>query len=398
MRSIGRITLTWAAVFLLVMAVLINSAALFYMSTAIITLLLISRLQAWLSVRGLEFHRVSPPAVNVGETVTVSVTIMSLRRLKRPLVTIVDNLPDRLINSHRTPSLPIAPAFDQPIPTAYAFKPLRRGRYRWNSLTVMGTDALGLVTMSRRYETEAAELTVYPAPIPISIALNPASGWGISEMESGKFRGSGIEPRGIREYSAGDPMRFVHWASSARSGTLMVKEFESGSGLCTVFVPQRTNGSEIGKDSATTLEAMCGHLAYLSEQYIRKGATLSFPTLEKTDSTAWSQELRKQEVNELLALLEADQTTLLSGELAGARIRLPEGAALYVMIAVQDPMLPGVLASMPDLQKVCLVYDLDHYAPPSPNRPLNAADAGYLHNLRAAGAEVVLMPAYGGIE
>lgn len=397
MRSIGRITLTWAAVFLLVMAVLINSPALFYMSTAIITLLLISRLQAWLSVRGLKFERVAPPAVVVGERVTVTITVMSLRRLKRPLVSIIDNLPERLFYADRTPSLPIAPAFDQPIASQYSFRSLKRGRYRWNSLTAEGTDALGLVTMSKKYMTEPSELTVYPAPVPVSIALRPAQGWGISELESGKFRGSGIEPRGIREYSEGDPLRYVHWASSARSGTLMVKEFEAGSGLCTAFIPQRTRGTEVGTGAATTLEAMAGHLAYLSEQYIRKGATVLLPTLEVAESTAWSEETRKQEIYELLALMEADETYLVSGELEGVRHSIPEGTALYVLLSTQDPMLPGVLARMTSVQKVCLIYDLTHYEDELKQKRLNAADPGYLHNLRTAGAEVIIMPAFGGV-
>jgi len=398
MRSIGRIALTWAAVFLLIMAVLINSAALFYMSTAIITLLLISRLQAWLSVRGLQFERVAPPAVHLGEYVTVTITMHSLRKLKRPLVTIVDGLPDRLLYSACTPSLPVAPAFDQPIATQYTFRPLRRGKFRWDSLIAVGTDALGLVTMARRYTTEIAELTVYPAPIAVSIPLNPASGYGISEIESGKFRGSGIDSRGIREYSEGDPLRYVHWKSSARTGNLMVKEFEAGSGLFTAFIPQRSNGSDVGTGSATTLEAMCGHMAYLSEQFLRKGATVTFPSLEVIDSTTWSQEEREREIYDLLATLDADQTYLISSEVSSARARLPEGAALYVLLSVQDPMLPQTMSAMPDLQKVCLVYDLDHYAQPIGRRELNAADPRYLQELRRAGVEVILMPAYQGIE
>ncbi len=39
-------------------------------------------------------------------------------------------------------------------------------------------------------------------------------------------RGAGPEYLGIREYRAGDPIRHVHWRSTARTGTVMVREFE----------------------------------------------------------------------------------------------------------------------------------------------------------------------------
>jgi uncharacterized protein (DUF58 family) len=39
-------------------------------------------------------------------------------------------------------------------------------------------------------------------------------------------RGQGPEYLGVREYRAGDSMRHVHWASTARTGNVMVREFE----------------------------------------------------------------------------------------------------------------------------------------------------------------------------
>ncbi|MFI5387710.1 MAG: hypothetical protein ACHQ50_16505, partial [Fimbriimonadales bacterium] len=70
------------------------------------------RLQAWLSVRGLRFERVAPESVSIGEFVTVEITVWSEHRIRRPLITIWDNLPPRLLHDDRSPSLPVAPAFD----------------------------------------------------------------------------------------------------------------------------------------------------------------------------------------------------------------------------------------------------------------------------------------------
>ena len=39
-------------------------------------------------------------------------------------------------------------------------------------------------------------------------------------------RPSGLEPHGVREYVEGEPLRAVHWPTSARRGQLMVRELE----------------------------------------------------------------------------------------------------------------------------------------------------------------------------
>jgi uncharacterized protein (DUF58 family) len=45
-------------------------------------------------------------------------------------------------------------------------------------------------------------------------------------MHTEARRGQGPEYLGIREYRTGDSMRHVHWASTARTGSVMVREFE----------------------------------------------------------------------------------------------------------------------------------------------------------------------------
>ncbi|HWA82139.1 MAG TPA: DUF58 domain-containing protein, partial [Fimbriimonadaceae bacterium] len=258
MRRLASLGLSTSAVFLAVVAVMLNSPNLFYMGTALVCTIAACRLQAWLSVRGLRFERVAPDSVSIGDLVTVEITVWSEHRIRRPLITVWDNLPPRLLYTDRSPSFPVAPAHDAGIRTHYSFRPMRRGKFRWSGLQAVGTDALGLITMDREYKTNVAELTVLPVPIPVSVELPMASGWGISEAESGQSRGAGLEPRGVRQYQYGDSLRHVHWRSSARSGQLLVKEFEAGSYASVAFMIQRTNGTEIGEGGETSLELMCG--------------------------------------------------------------------------------------------------------------------------------------------
>src|SRR5438552_18931332 len=96
MRRLASIGLSTSAIFLAVVAVMLNSPKLFYMGTALVCTVAACRLQAWLSVRGLRLERVAPDSVAAGELVTVAFTVWREPRIRRPLITIWENLPSRL--------------------------------------------------------------------------------------------------------------------------------------------------------------------------------------------------------------------------------------------------------------------------------------------------------------
>lgn len=351
------LALGMAALFFAIVAVLINTPTLFYMGTALIATIGASRLQAWLSVRGLRFQREAPDAIKVGDVVTITLSVWSERKLRRPLITVADALPENLVFADKTVSTPIAPAFDLPILTQYRFRPLKRGVFRWSGIEAVGTDALGLVVMSKIYETAPIELTVLPRPIPIQVELPVARGWGISEAESGQSRGAGLEPRGVREYSSGDSLRHIHWASTARRNQMLVKEFEAGSHTAASIVLQRSIGSEIGEGADTTLEQMCGNAVYLAEHLMHQGAMVQFPTLEGKPHRSSGAE-RVNEIYELIARVQADQTATISAEIQANVKLLPAGSILIVMISKPDPGMMGIIRQLKGsgVQVVALIY------------------------------------------
>lgn len=395
-RRLAGIGVTTSAMFLAVVAVMLNSPNLFYMGTAMVCTIGACRLQAWLSVRGLRFERVAPESVSIGELVTVEITVWSEHKIRRPLISIWDGLPPRLVHGERTPSFPVAPAFDVGVRTHYSFRPMRRGKFKWSSLIAVGTDALGLVTMDREYKTDVAELTVLPAPIQVSVELPMASGWGISEAESGQSRGAGLEPRGIREYQYGDSLRHVHWRSSARAGQLLVKEFEAGSHASTAFMIQRSAGTEIGEGSETSLELMCGHVAYLAEQFLKMGARVELPLL--TDSEK-NRSDRLRELYEGLASIQADVTHSLGEDLRQGVRELMPGSSLFVLMSVADPTLPNAITATAGtgVRVVPLVYDAHQFEGKRHGRVESATSSEYLDQLRAAGTTPIMMPGYGSM-
>jgi uncharacterized protein (DUF58 family) len=372
------------------MAIMVNSPALFYMGTGLIAMILASRFQAKLACKGLRFERVAPDSAQVGELLTVEIIVWSERKIRRPLITVTDKLPKNLIASEITPSLPIAPAYDFPIRTQYQFRPLKSGRYTWQGLTVIGTDALGLVLQATDYPTETAEMIVLPRPIAAHIELPTAAGWGISEAESGHMRGAGLEPWGVRNYVHGDSLRHVHWRSTARRGQLLVKEFEAGTHAAAAFLLQATSGTDIGSGSRTTLELMKGHAVFLAENLLRQGARIELPGLD-VNASHGSQHERLNEIYESLAGVEADKDFTVGQAAAGLSGAFPPGSILFVLMSVADESLIGAIGALSFRGTlICpLLYDPRQYEPNIRMRP--ATDPSFVRELRAAGTNPILM-------
>ena len=389
MRSIANKTVPICAAFMAVVALLLNSPSLFYMTTALITLLVSCHIQARLSVLGLNFERIAPESAAIGELVTVEITVWSERRIRRPLITLRDQLPARLPISVRTASLPVAPSYDYPIQSLYQFRPLRRGLYKWSKLTVSGTDALGLIAKEREYATEPTEMLVLPQPIPVLIDLPAAAGFGISENESGNARGAGLEPFGVREYVAGDSLRHVHWRSTAKAGKLLVKEFEAGTHSAASFMIQRTKGTDLGSGNVTSLDVMCGHVLFLAENLLRQGMKVHLPGLESSASNDLTGE-RVMAIARILATLQDDVSISIGGETENVMATLATGSVLFVLLIKQDPDFEMALraARNSSIRVVPLLYDAKMFH----SRAESATDPSYMESLRLSGGMPVVMP------
>ncbi len=383
--------MTLASAFLAVVALMLNSPALFYMGTALVATIGACRLQAWLSVKGLRFERVAPESVHVGDLVTVEITVWSDRKIRRPLIEVKDNRPPRMLISGLTTSLPIAAAYDLPIRTQYQFRPLQRGRYKWSGLTAEGTDALGLVSSRKHYDTTPAEITVLPRPIPVSLELPAAAGWGISEAESGQTRGAGLEPRGVRNYVYGDSLRHVHWRSTAKRGQLLVKEFEAGTQAAAAFLIQQTKRTDIGVGANSSLELICGHAVFLAEAFLRQGANVQFPGLDTITLHASVHE-RINQIYEILAGVQADSDETLGYSMSSLVGELPTGSVLFVMMAVADRTMFDAINQLTakGTSVVPLVYDGSSFDPKK--KVVSATEPSFMGALRDAGATPTVMP------
>jgi uncharacterized protein (DUF58 family) len=100
-----------------------------------------------------------------------------------------------------------------------------RGAFKLGPTVLKSGDPFGLFR-SQKIFTSADSLIVLPMIVDITSFPSPP---GL--LPGGKAirrKSMDVTPHasGIREYAVGDPLKSIHWASTARRGTLMVKEFE----------------------------------------------------------------------------------------------------------------------------------------------------------------------------
>jgi uncharacterized protein (DUF58 family) len=100
--------------------------------------------------------------------------------------------------------------------------PVSRGPILAQDWVLESSDPLGFYRFRRKGSDGEIGLV-----LPRFTSLTPAP--QARELEAGVSApraGSGTELFGVREYRAGDPLRRIHWRSSARLGELVVREYE----------------------------------------------------------------------------------------------------------------------------------------------------------------------------
>lgn len=110
----------------------------------------------------------------------------------------------------------------------YDFVPFKRGVHRTGAMLVSSSYPLGLFSVSRSFNPEA-EIIVFPRVHDIRGGwINRVSHKSVRSEFSYSYLPTSIPgtTRGLRAYVPGDSPRHIHWPTSAKTGNLLVREFE----------------------------------------------------------------------------------------------------------------------------------------------------------------------------
>ena len=133
-----------------------------------------------------------------------------------------------------------------------------RGVFQTIRVELRTSAPLGVFVRSRFVRvTLPVPLTVAPRPTLSAPRLRPRPNDGSQSATSTAAYGPGDTVRAVRPYVPGDPARLVHWATSARRGSLVVREHEPPPALGIALVVD-LNGSAEDVEAAASRAAGIG--------------------------------------------------------------------------------------------------------------------------------------------
>jgi uncharacterized protein (DUF58 family) len=166
---------------------------------------------------------VEPRQAAAGESVTVNLVIANRSRLRTGTLMLEDQLPERLVGRARFVLDPLGGHESRSV--SYRIPTLGRGIYRTGPLRVRLTDPFRLIDVTRSF-TATDEFVVAPV-IDQLPALDPPRTDELGDNAGSHSIGThGADDQSTREYRIGDDLRKIHWRSSARTGSLMVRQEE----------------------------------------------------------------------------------------------------------------------------------------------------------------------------
>jgi uncharacterized protein (DUF58 family) len=198
---------------------------LFLILASLIAIILMSGILSSITLSGIEMRLELPENIFAGQAVRAQVELenekltlpsFSLRveaaiTKKSPAIALLET-------PVYFPYVPKRESVRQNVPITFA----RRGAYRQDAFRVVTRFPFGFLQKARRVELRA-EALVYPSVEPSRdfFEILPALQGALESLS----KGGGHDLYALRGYVPTDSARHVHWKASARSGSLMVREF-----------------------------------------------------------------------------------------------------------------------------------------------------------------------------
>lgn len=173
-----------------------------------------------------ELARILPPPASAGDTYTYRITLENKgKRAARHVVVEERGLPAELRPIGEAPMVPVLRPGER-CEVEVRLACLSRGAYELPGLQAASTFPSGLVKVPRRHP-RAQRLLVYPRFTPLaSFEVPHGRHYQPGGIAIASQVGESTEFLGTRDWRHGDRVRDVHWPSFARTGRLIVKEFQ----------------------------------------------------------------------------------------------------------------------------------------------------------------------------
>ncbi len=193
---------------------------------------------------------------------------------------------------------------------------LRRGVLRVGPVRTVRADPVGLVRRELVW-TDSAELFIHPRTIGI-----PSTSTGfIRDLEGNPTRdlsNSDVSFHALREYTPGDERRYIHWKSTAKTGTYMVRQFEETRRSHLVIALSLSTADYSTDEEFEMAVSVAGSLG---ARAIRDARTVSVVVSERTPEFAKQKVLAVQHLNTLTRTRLLDDLAIVEHSASAIGIR-----------------------------------------------------------------------------
>ena len=243
----------------------------------------------------------------------------------------------------------------------YALRPVRRGAYRFGNIQVFSSTVIGLA--ERRITIEAEKsVKVYPSYLRLRHYAFLAFDDRMQEVGLKRVRrlGHTMEFEQIKEYVAGDDTRVLNWKATARTGTIMVNQFQDERAQAMYCVVDKGRLMQMPFERMTLLDYAINASLVMSYIAIHKSDKAGLITFaDKVDALvkAGRRNYQMQRINEVLynqqtAFLEADFERLYSSVTRVVRQR-----SLFLLMTNFESVT-GLKRQLPYLRKIAAKHVL----------------------------------------
>jgi uncharacterized protein (DUF58 family) len=209
-----------------------------------------------------------------------------------------------------------------------------RGKFKLGDIVITTGDPFGLFQRRRQFPSETTVL-IYPKTVDFTTPPNIPGQLPGGARQSGHVHYVTPTASSVREYQPADAFNRIHWPTTARTGKLMVKEFELDP-FADVWLavdlhrePQAGRGAESTEEYAVTLGASFARFFLMQNRSV---GVLSQSEVIPPDRG--TRQLTK--IFELLAIARADRWQSLAELLAAENLRLNRLATLVIVTPSVD--------------------------------------------------------------
>lgn len=303
---------------------------LYLLDSTLMGLIVASGILSEQSMRGLRLARIIPREIFAGQPALVGLVLTNRKRRFSTYSVALESRRAAGAGAQVSYLAGLKPGQEALLTVEERFA--RRGRQRLPSVRIVTRFPFGLFVKASR-PVPGQEVLVYPEVR----ALKPRDLWGLGGggLEPERRPGQGSELHNLREYCWGDDPRLVHWRSSAKAETLMIRELEAEVALAVRLLLEPAPGPI----EPEGLEGALSWAASLAVHLIGEGARveLAGPGLYVAPGRGPDQ-LRR--ILEALALFDPGEGHLPSHAAAGPGAGAGSGSYLSIEPSVRVIRIP----------------------------------------------------------